>query len=523
MLFKDKGTYDSLTKTAVIMRDGVYTYMAGELPFLELKDGMEIDTKLRVYRSPESVRAAYQRFKELGKIPVVFEHPEEDLDLKDYSQGYGYDPELVEEGINVAIKCKLKLQEDSREAYEELGIREISCGWSGDFREAEHENDPYDYEQTFEEFNHIALVPEGRCGTLCSIKDQKNGAHMKAKKVKDAKTHDSLIKAGKYLDEIAEIAKKSEEIEDSHAEGLLTAIQGLKEAISGFEAFASQEEKEPMQDEAAEGVDESNGEASPVKTETTDAEPQKEDVIEDEDGKLEEADVKVKEVNDISYNEVDKVASEGERKGLKGKDLEKYVLEHFKGRDIEDECKDEAAVTDEVPEEDKRKLIGEADAIAMKSADEFEGGAEEKFRTLTKKLEELGYSASSRGTANDAKASVLDAKTKAYLKKRIDDATNLGMKLAVKRFHDVLPYIADGTISFADIKPGMTPCEIKQKYVEEKTGKRITDTKALNVAFEIATKASFNDAWKVKDFHADVLDEKANDVDMIGVKRKGDK
>lgn len=476
MLFKDKGTYDALTKTAIIMRDGVYTYLAGELPFVEFKDGIEADTKLRVYRSPESVRAAYKRFKELGKVPVVFEHPDEDLDLKDYSQGYGYDPELVEEGINVAIKCKLKLQDDSREAYEELGIREISCGWSGDFREAEHENDPYDYEQTFEEFNHIALVPEGRCGTLCSIKDQKNGANMKAKKVKDAK--DSLIKAGKYLDEIAEIAKSSEEIEDSHAEGLLTAIQGLKEAISGFEAFAQQENKEPMLDE------EPKEEKDP-----------KEEIVQDEDGKLPEDEVEVKEVveDEEPKEEADK-------------------------EEVVDECHDEA------PEEDKRKLISEADAIAMKPADEFEGGAEEKFRTLTKKLEELGYSRSSRGTANDAKASVLDAKTKAYLTKRINDATNLGMKLAVKRFHDVLPYIADGTISFADVKPGMTPCEIKQKFVQEKTGKLIEDTKALNVAFEIATQASFNDAWKVKDFHADVLDEKANDVDMIGVKRnKGDK
>lgn len=467
MLFKDKGTYDALTKTAIIMRDGVYTYLAGELPFVEFKDGIEADTKLRVYRSPESVRAAYKRFKELGKVPVVFEHPAEDLDLKDYSQGYGYDPELVEEGINVAIKCKLKLQDDSREAYEELGIREISCGWSGDFREAEHENDPYDYEQTFEEFNHIALVPEGRCGTLCSIKDQK-GVNMKVK------MKDSFIKAGKYLDEMTETIKSSEEIEDSHAEGLLTAIQGLKEAISGFEAFAKQENKEPMQDE----------------------EPKQEgeDIVEDEDGKLPEDKVEVKEV----VEDEDPKAEEKE--------------------EVVEDCNDEA------PEEDKRKLISEADAIAMKPADEFKGGAEEKFRTLTQKLEALGYSRSSRGTANDAKASVLDAKTKAYLKQRIEDATNLGMKLAVKRFHDVLPYIADGTIPFADVKPGMTPCEIKQKFVEDKTGKLIKDTKALNVAFEIATAASFNDAWKVnKDFHADVLDEKANAVDMIGVKRQGDK
>ena len=473
MKFTDKGTYDALTKTAIIMRDGVYTYLAGELPFVDFNDSITPETKLRVYRSPESVRAAYKRFKELGKIPVVFEHPAEDLDLKDYSQGYGYDPELVEEGINVAIKCKLKLQDDSREAYEELGVREISCGWSGDFREAKSEDDPFDYEQTFEEFNHIALVPEGRCGTLCSIKDQKGAdKKMKAKKVKDCK--DSLIKAGKYLDELTTIAKSSEEIEDSHAEGLLTAIQGLKEAISGFEAFAQQENKEPTMDSDPEG----------------EKKPKGEEIVEDEDTKLKEDDVEVEKVED--------------------EDVEKK-------EEVEDECHDEA------PEEDKRKLIGEADAIAMKPADEFKGGAEEKFRTLTKKLEELGYSASSRGTANDAKASILDAKTKEYLKKRITDATELGMKLAVKRFHDVLPFIADGTINIADVKPGMTPCEIKQKFVEEKTGKRITDTKALSVAFEIATAASFNDAWKVKDFHADVLDEKANDVDMIGVKRQGDK
>lgn len=49
---------------------------------------------------------------------------------------------------------------------------------------------------------------------------------------------------------------------------------------------------------------------------------------------------------------------------------------------------------------DKREVLREADAIAMKPASEFEGGEEEKFRTLTKKLEELGYNSSETG-AND--------------------------------------------------------------------------------------------------------------------------
>lgn len=50
---------------------------------------------------------------------------------------------------------------------------------------------------------------------------------------------------------------------------------------------------------------------------------------------------------------------------------------------------------------DKRELLREADAIAMKPSSDFEGGEEEKFRTLTKKLEEIAYNKSETGTSND--------------------------------------------------------------------------------------------------------------------------
>ena len=71
MKFNDKGHFDPTTKTAIIMRDGVYTYLAGEFPGALTQDA-DPEQKLRVYRSPESVKAAYERFKELGKIPVIF-------------------------------------------------------------------------------------------------------------------------------------------------------------------------------------------------------------------------------------------------------------------------------------------------------------------------------------------------------------------------------------------------------------------------------------------------------------------
>lgn len=465
-----KGYFDSETKTALIMRDGVYTYLAMEFPSLV---GIGADkennpfAKLRVYRSKDSVKAAYERFKELGKIPVVFNHPEKDLDRNDFSQGYGYAPELVDEGANLAIKCKLELNADSLEAYKD-GIREISCGWSGDFVEPSAEDKKlYDFEQTFSDFNHIALVSEGRCGSLCSIKDSKanketqkdsqeglNGligaekAEKKgATKMKDKKK--LFSDACKYVDELEKVAaeaKKSETVEDSHAEGLLNAVKGLKDVIKGLEEFAKEENKELPE---------------------TGAEP------------------KAPEAGKVTDEEPKNTAEEGA------------------------ENADGAAEGDE--EEDKRQILREADKVAMLPVSEFEGGEEEKFRTLTALLEKLGYGADRAKEVNDA-----------AIAKRITDAKNEGMKIAVKRFHDVLPFIADGTIPFSDIKAGMTPCEIKQKFVEERTGIKYNDAASLGVAFEVVAKSLAAESWNIKDAKEpqNLLDKKMAEVANIGIGQK---
>ena len=479
-----KGYFDSETKTALIMRDGVYTYLAMEFPSLV---GIGADkennpfAKLRVYRSKDSVKAAYERFKELGKIPVVFNHPAKDLDRNDFSQGYGYAPELVDEGANLAIKCKLELNADSLEAYKD-GIREISCGWSGDFVEPSAEDKKlYDFEQTFSDFNHIALVSEGRCGSLCSIKDSKankdkqkdsqeglNGligaekAEKKgATKMKDKKK--LFSDACKYVDELEKVvaeAKKSETVEDSHAEGLLNAVKGLKDVIKGLEEFAKEENKE-----MPEG-----------------AEPKEpaEEGAEVEDG-------------DAGAEEATNVVPVDGKPGEDGK------------------TEDEAPEAAEGDEEDKRKILREADKVAMLPVSEFEGGEEEKFRTLTALLEKLGYGADRAKKVNDA-----------AIAKRITDAKNEGMKIAVKRFHDVLPFIADGTIPFSDIKAGMTPCEIKQKFVEERTGIKYNDAASLGVAFEVVAKSVAAESWNIKDTKApqNLLDEKMAEVANIGIGQK---
>lgn len=479
-----KGYFDSETKTALIMRDGVYTYLAMEFPSLV---GIGADkennpfAKLRVYRSKDSVKAAYERFKELGKIPVVFNHPEKDLDRNDFSQGYGYAPELIDEGANLAIKCKLELNADSLEAYKD-GIREISCGWSGDFVEPSAEDKKlYDFEQTFSDFNHIALVSEGRCGSLCSIKDSKankdkqkdsqeglNGliGAEKAEKKGATKMSDKkklFSDACKYVDELEKVvaeAKKSETVEDSHAEGLLNAVKGLKDVIKGLEEFAKEENKEILEG----------------------AEPKE---PAEEGAEVEDGDAGAEEATNV-------VPVEG-KPGEDGK------------------TEDEAPEAAEGDEEDKRQILREADKVAMLPVSEFEGGEEEKFRTLTALLEKLGYGADRAKKVNDA-----------AIAKRITDAKNEGMKIAVKRFHDVLPFIADGTIPFSDIKAGMTPCEIKQKFVEERTGIKYNDAASLGVAFEVVAKSVAAESWNIKDTKApqNLLDEKMAEVANIGMGQK---
>lgn len=100
---------------------------------------------------------------------------------------------------------------------------------------------------------------------------------------------------------------------------------------------------------------------------------------------------------DITKNEVHN-AKEQEMALLE--ELKKLInnVENDKGEEMQDKDTDKKVDNADV---DKREILREADAIAMKPASEFKGGAEEKFRTLTKKLDQLGYNKSSRGTADN--------------------------------------------------------------------------------------------------------------------------
>lgn len=88
--------------------------------------------------------------------------------------------------------------------------------------------------------------------------------------------------------------------------------------------------------------------------------------------------------------------------------------------DDEEPAKDDDGKKVDNTDVDKREILREADAIAMKPASEFKGGAEEKFRTLTKKLEEISYNKSSRGTTDNAETKE-DEKEYKELKKEVKE------------------------------------------------------------------------------------------------------
>lgn len=97
-------------------------------------------------------------------------------------------------------------------------------------------------------------------------------------------------------------------------------------------------------------------------------------------------DVKINDEKPIMKGEIDM------KKGFMRNSLN--ALSHAKK--VYDEC-----ITSKTDDTDKRELIREIVAIAVKPDTDFEGGEEEKFKTILKKAEELGYEPSETSKTDD--------------------------------------------------------------------------------------------------------------------------
>lgn len=251
--FRDTIQVNGNTKNALIMRDGVYIYLASEVE----ENPADPFKRLVIYRPAEEVKKAYERFKELGRVPVIYNHPDHSLDLNDsnsFSQGYGVNPIMTkDDGDNTNIKCTLHLMGDALNAYKNKGIKEISCGWSGTFEDST--SDSYDYIQRFEDFNHIAIVPEGRCGSTCAIQDKKS-----------IKEKNKMLFFGKKKRKIhdEDVIEQNPEEQMQDAESCITAMKDFIEnpdeehkeaalqALDGLTRFLKAEANESVTDEEVE-------------------------------------------------------------------------------------------------------------------------------------------------------------------------------------------------------------------------------------------------------------------------------
>lgn len=163
LAFQDLMTYDPSQKTAVSIRDGVLEYLGAEL-------GMEPGDKIfRIYRSPATIANATMK---MAGIPVTDGHVSVDEPAPTDS-GMVESSEMIDAidpltHTTIATKNKVSLSDPLRVSVES-GTRELSLGYTAKL--AEHAD--YDFEQKDILPHHLAVVADGRCGSMCSFIDRK--------------------------------------------------------------------------------------------------------------------------------------------------------------------------------------------------------------------------------------------------------------------------------------------------------------------------------------------------------------
>ncbi len=126
-----------------------------------------------------------------------------------------------------------------------------------------------------------------------------------------------------------------------------------------------------------------------------------------------------------------------------------------------DEC-----ITSKTDDVDKRELIREIVAIAVKPDTDFQGGEEEKFRTILKKAESLGYEPSETSKTDDAEQTA--------------DSDVVAMKEAFNSFASLFnDFLNEEEKEPAHTQDADGKEEMKEKEEEKQTGDRATVSKQV--------------------------------------------
>lgn len=248
--FEDRATFNATDKTAISVRDGVIEYMGAEL-------GLEpADRIFTVYRSPATIANACR-----GMVGISLTDEHVPLDGPPPDTGSfvtkAWMVDLIDPATDtcVAIKNQLSVSDEAR--YKDQ--QQLSLGYMADLVP----HDTYDFEQVDIVPHHLAAVPVGRCGPLCSFLDR---GVTPQEQEKDMSQQETKLPKAFYdaegemsLEQIVEIATAlPEAIKSVPVDKLREIMPSLQEVVkmAREQGVTSEEEQQAAEDEGMEKEEE---------------------------------------------------------------------------------------------------------------------------------------------------------------------------------------------------------------------------------------------------------------------------
>lgn len=246
-----------LCSNVVIGRTGVQQYSAAEL-----NAGVEGDSNGIIYvtRSADDVFAEISINSYNGK-PVTNLHPTEMVSPDNWRDVTVGVVQNVRRENELLVADLLITDNASIDDIQRNGLREVSCGYDAEYVQT---SPGFAFQQGIVG-NHVALVPRGRCGSTCSIKDSEMAKlSWKDKILALVKSKDEEgIK--KVLDDMEEPAggdlhihlANEESKDEEEADPMSERVKRLEDAISELS-----KEKDTNDDEEEEEEEEDKGESA---------------------------------------------------------------------------------------------------------------------------------------------------------------------------------------------------------------------------------------------------------------------
>lgn len=248
-----------LCQGVAIARTGTLIYAAGEIPAEPNAEGV-----VYVLRTAEEVFAPEAMASFEGK-PVTNLHPDDLVNPDNWGDVAVGSVQHVRREGNLLIADLLITDADAIRDVQ-AGLREVSCGYEAHYEQIS----PGHARQTGIVGNHVALVPHGRCGPTCAIKDHA----MKRKTFKDRllaafKTRDE-DGLKDVLDDLADgdvhIHLPAAEVEDDEADPMEARLKAIEDAIARLTAARAAEPEDKDDQTGDEDGDEDDDDAGETPT-----------------------------------------------------------------------------------------------------------------------------------------------------------------------------------------------------------------------------------------------------------------